>query len=198
MAGVAWPIAFLATVVSGGLASPVFSWPTDPFSVVGTTGDATAAAFNAGLVATGIVALVFAAWLWRRYHRAVGAVAAVVAASTAGAGLFPAGQVAHAAFGAGLLVGAWVWLWAAAGVDWRRGNAGPAAVAFLLGTAAVAVWLPYDLGVAWAQLGYGFAELVTVAAVGSWSVWTAARAYRDPSSPAGDGPPPRQERSATQ
>lgn len=186
LAGIGWPVAIFATLTYGGLASSAFEWPADPFSVVGTTGDVTAAVFNGGLVVGGTLALLFAAFLWQRYSRGVAVLAGVVGVSFAGAGLFPAGQVLHAVFGTAVMVGCWLWLWAAGVVDWRAGDRGAAVAALLLGAVALSVWLPYDLGVERAQFGYAVAELATFGSAGLWSVRTGVRTWRDPGG--SDGP----------
>ena len=175
--GVASPAAVLLTLTANAALSPTYAWPAEPFSVLGAPGEPTAALFGAGLVLGGLLALPFAVRLWRTAVAAVGVLYALVGLSFAGAGLFPAGTAAHGVFGAGLFVGIWLLLWAAAVVDWRRDSSSSfdAALAFLLGTAALAVWLPYDLGVRSAQFGYGFAELVAFGAFAVWSVRTALR-----------------------
>lgn len=175
--GVVSPAVLLATVTLGAASSPTYDWPAEPFSVLGAPGRPTAAAFDAGLILGGVLALPFAVRLWRTASASVGGLYALVGLSFAGAGLFSVPTRLHEVFGAGAFAGIWLLLWAAALADWRADSRRDGAVAFLLGTAALAVWLPYDLGVARAQIGYGAAELVSLLAFAVWSVRTAARLW---------------------
>lgn len=173
--GVLAPLVALSTMIVGVAASSTIDWPTDPVSVVGRAGEPTALLFNAGLVAAGLLTLPFAARLREDLGTAVAVLYALVGASLAGAGAFPSGTGLHEPFGAGIFVFGWLTLWAAAVVDWRSGSSRAAAVAFLLGAVAIGIWLPYDFSVAWAMVGYGRAELVSMVAFALWSALTAAR-----------------------
>lgn len=174
-AGTVWPIVIFATITYGALASSAFEWPADPFSVVGTTGDLTAAVFNVGLGVGGVLAVAFAAWLWHHHGRAVAVLQGLVGLAFAGAGLFPGGQTLHAVFGTAVMVGVLLVLVAAAVVAWRREDRAGVALALVLAAATLAVWLPYDIGMEGLQLGYAVAELVTFGSAGLWSVWTVWR-----------------------
>ncbi len=190
--GTVAPLVALGTFAVGAAVADGYAWPGEPFSVIGAAGGPVAAGFNAGLVATGLLALPFATRLWRAASPAVGLAYAVVGVSFAGAGLVPIGGLggAHELFGAGIFVGIWLLLWADGVVAWRRGDRRRAVASLALGTVAVAVWLPYDLGLAWAQIGWGAAELVAVACLAGWSLATARRLRRGAvgSSAAAGGP----------
>lgn len=174
-AGVAAPVVLLVTVGVGAAVSKAYDWPTEPFSIVGGSGEPVSLAFNVGLVVAGLLALPFARLLWRVGRRAVGGLYVLVALSLVGAGLFPIPTALHAVFGAGLLLGIPLVLLAAGVDDWRGGDRRSGATTLALGTAAFAVWLPYDLGIEAAQVGYGAAELVAFLALAVWSGWTASR-----------------------
>ena len=184
VAGALAPAVFLVTFAVSGLSSPMFDWPSDPFSVIGATDGGIALAFNAGLTLGGLASLPFAVLLWRAVSRLVGGAYAVVGLSFAGAGLFPGtpGAVAHEIFGALAFLGIWLLLWLAGYLDWRAGKRRAGATALALGSVALLVWLPYDFGLQWAQIGYGAAEAVSLSAFALWSVRTAVR-LRDRSAP---------------
>lgn len=177
IAGGIAPAILLLTLSAGALVTPGFDWPADPFSIVGTTGGVVATAFNVGLVLAGVAALPFGVHLWRSWSRSAGGVFALIGLSLVGAGLVPAdpGATLHEVFGAGLFLGIWILLWVGATVDWRRRNRRAGLAAFVGGSATLGVWLPYDIGLRWAQIGYGGAELVSVLAFTLWSGWMAAR-----------------------
>lgn len=174
MAGIAMQGVLWATLVGGGLASSAFSWPTDPFSVVGSTGGALATAFNLGLIAGGVLALPVAAWLWTAWRPLIGAIYGLTGLSFVLAGVFPIPSPLHE-LAAAIFVFAWLLCWIAAADDWRGSDRRIAALEFALGAAAVAVWLPYDFAIASAQIGYGAAEAV---AIGAFSVWTVLTVFR--------------------
>lgn len=177
IAGAIAPAILLLTLSAGGLVAPGFDWPTDPFSIVGTTDGVVATAFNAGLVLAGIASLPFSVHLWRAWSRPAGGVFALIGLSLIGAGFVPAdpGAILHEVFGAGIFVSIWILLWVGGIVDWRRRNRRAGLSAFVGGSITLAVWLPYDLGLRWAQIGYGAAELVSVLAFALWSGWMAIR-----------------------
>lgn len=168
------PLVLLATVLGGALATPSYDWPTDPFSQIGGTDGAVALAFNAGLAVSGALAMVFAVALWRHHRPAVAVTYAVGGLGLAGAGVFPVGSGLHAV-AALFFFTAWLPPVVAGLTDWREGRRESGATAILLGLVAVGIWLPYDLGLSWAMVGYGAAELVSFVAWGTWSAWTARR-----------------------
>ena len=174
VAGVLAPLVLLVTVLGGALATPSYQWPTDPFSVVGGTDGVVALAFNAGLVLAGGLAVLFAVPLWRHWRPVLGVLYAVGGVGLVGAGLFPAGSGLHA-IAALFFVTAWIPPVVAGIADWRAGRQTLGAVAAALGLVALGIWLPYDLGLSWAMVGYGAAELVTFITWGAWSAWTASR-----------------------
>jgi hypothetical membrane protein len=179
-AGIAGPAVLLATLAVGGLLSPAYEWPTDPFSTIGAAGGHTATLFGAGITLGGLLFLPFAARLWLTLSRVVGGAYAVVGLSFAGAGLVPAIGDAplHELFGAVAFLGLWILPWIAGVVDWRAQDRRAGATAVALGSVALVAWLPYDLGLTWAQIGYGAAELVSLVAFALWSALAAVRLRR--------------------
>lgn len=121
LSGVLAPVAVLVTFGVGATLSTVYSWPTDPFSVVGTTGDLAAAFFNAGLIVAGLLAIPFAVRLWTLGNASVGILYGLVGVAFVGAGLFPIGAEAnlHEIFGAGIFLGIWLLLWTASEIGDR-------------------------------------------------------------------------------
>lgn len=178
-AGVLAPVVLLATAVGTALAAPAYEWPTDPFSVVGATGGPVALAFNLGLLLAGALTALYGVHRWRTGRRGTGAVYALGGVSLAVAGVFPADTDLHEVTAVFLFTA-----WLPPVVDgvhrWRTGDRTPGIAGIALGTVAFAIWLPQDLGLARAWVGYGAAELVTFAA---WGAWTASqsgvRAERD-------------------
>lgn len=177
-AGVAMHVVLAGTIAVGAAASAPFSWPADPFSVIGSTGDATAMAFNAGVVLAGLLALPFARWLWDRWHRAIGALYALIGVGLVIAGVFPMGTGLHDLVAVTFL-GIPAMLWCAGIADWRAGDRRRAVASVVLGAVSLGVWLPYDLGLENAQIGYAAAELVVFAVLGCWTVWTVRRLTGD-------------------
>lgn len=169
MQGVLW-----ATVIGGGLASPHFTWPTDPFSIVGSGEGAVATTFNLGLVGSGLLALPFAAWLATVGRRALAVPYALVGVGFLLAGVFPMPNPLHAVATA-IFLFTWLLCWVDSGQEWRAGNRVRAGVAFALGAAAVGIWLPYDLGLERAQVGYAAAEAVAFAVITAWTLWVLRR-----------------------
>lgn len=169
MQGLLW-----TSLVGGAVASAVFTWPTDPFSIVGSTGTAVATAFNLGVIASGLLALPAAAWLWTEWRPLVGALYGLTGVSFALAGVFPMPSPFHE-LAAAIFVAVWLLCWVAAVDDWRDGHRRIGGLEFALGTAAVVVWLPYDFSIEAAQMGFGAAEAV---AIGTFTLWTVLTVYR--------------------
>lgn len=166
MQGVLW-----TTVIGGSIASALFTWPTDPFSVIGSGDGAVATAFNLGLVGTGLLALPFGRWRWISGRRLQGLLVGLVGAGFVLGGVFPMPSPLHEA-AAGIFVGVWLLCWAAAVEDWRRENRRTGAFQFALGIAAVGIWVPYDFGIEGAMVGYAAAESVVFVAFSAWTVLT--------------------------
>ena len=178
-AGVVGLVVVFLTFGLGAVSSPTFDWPGDPFSLIGAADGWTATLFNAGITLSGILLLPFAVRLWRAHSPLTGGLYAIVGLSLVGAGLVPASEGAglHELFGGLLFFGIPVLLWVAGIVDWRTGSRHAGAAAFVLGLIALFVWLPYDFGLAWAQIGYGAAEIVSLLAVTVWSVLMTIRLW---------------------
>lgn len=178
--GALTPIVALGTFGISAVFSTAYTWPSDPFSVIGGEGTLTATFFNAGLIATGLLALPFAVQLWSVNRRAEGILYAVMGLMFAGAGLFPMSgdSVAHDLFGSGIFLGIWLLLWAAGISEWHSGDHRRGMTTVVLGSITLLVWLPYDFGLTWAQIGWGAAELVVVLCFGVWCISTAGRLWR--------------------
>lgn len=178
--GILTPLVALGTFGIGAALSTAYMWPAEPFSVIGGEGNLTASLFNAGLITAGFLALPFASRLWTATSRVVAVLYALVGVMFIGAGLFPVGgdSVAHELFGAGIFLGIWLLLWTAGIIEWRSGARREGAMTVALGSITLAVWLPYDFGLTWAQIGWGAAELVVVVCFGVWSISTAGRLWR--------------------
>ncbi|WP_458190354.1 DUF998 domain-containing protein [Haladaptatus sp. NG-WS-4] len=178
--GILTPLVALGTFGVGAALSTTYTWPGEPFSVIGGEGNFAALFFNAGLVVTGLLALPFATRLWTASSRAVAVLYALVGVTLVGAGLFPIGgdSIAHELFGAGIFLGIWLLLWTAGILEWRSGAPREGATVIALGSITLVVWLPYDFGLTWAQIGWGAAEVVVVVCFGVWSVSTASKLWR--------------------
>lgn len=188
VAGVCSPVAALVSI---GVATALFSgydWPTAPFSVMGTGGGPAALVFNGGLVVAGVLALPFAWRLWTARRPLFGILYALLGVSFAVAGAFPMGSPLHAVATGIFLIG-WLLPSAAGVADWRNGRRSVGIAQCVLGTAVLAVWLPYDLGLERAQVGYGGAELVSLLVIAGWSAWTARELWRGGRSGTADDTP---------
>lgn len=177
-AGVCSPLVLLAALGSGAALDPGYDWPTEAFSVIGASGGPAATVFNVGVVGGGLVALPFAWRLWTDWHPAPGGLYGLFGFAFVVAGAFPIGTALHDVAAAIFFV-APLLPWTAAVLDWRADRRRGAVAQALLGLAAVAVWIPYDLGIESAQVGYGGAELVAVLVIAVWSVAAAARRWPD-------------------
>jgi len=178
--GIVFPGALLGAVIAAAFASPTYGWPAEPFSAIGRTSDPAAWLLNGGLVASGLLGLPFAWLLVRSRHVVVGAGYAAVALGFAAAGIFRAPTAAHELAAGIALFGVWLVPWILAALDWRAGDRRAAGIGTGAGALAVAGWLPYDLGLAWAQLGYGAVEMVVLLTLAGWSGWLARRQWRAP------------------
>lgn len=185
--GVLTPLVALGTFGISAALSTTYTWPVEPFSVIGAEGNLTAVLFNAGLVATGLLAVPFATRLWTATSRAVAVLYAMVGVMFIGAGVFPIGgdSIAHELFGAGIFLGIWLLLWTAGILEWRTGARREGMATVELGSITLVVWLPYDFGLTWAQIGLGAAEAVVVVCFGVWSAWVASKHWRRTPSAAG-------------
>lgn len=125
--------------------------------MIGGEGNLTAALFNAGLVATGLLPFPFATRLRTATSRAVAVLYALVGVMFIGAGVFPIGgdSVAHELFGAGIFLGIWLLLWISGVLEWRSGARREGMATVVLGSITLVVWLPYDFGLTWAKIGLG-------------------------------------------
>lgn len=176
--GVLTPLAALGTFVVSATLSTTYTWPSEPFSVIGGEGNLLALLF--GLIATGLLAFPFATRLWTATSKPVAVLYGLVGVMFIGAGLFPMDpdSIAHALFGTGIFVGIWLLLWTAGIMEWRSGDHREGATTIALGSMTVLVWLPYDFGLMWAWVGWGGAELVVALCFGMWSVSTVSRLWR--------------------
>ena len=182
VSGIVFPGVLLGAVIAAAFASPTYGWPAEPFSAIGRTSDPAALLLNGGLVASGLLGLPFAWLLVRSRHVVVGAGYAAVALGFAAAGIFRAPTAAHEVAAGIALFGVWLVPWLLAALDWRAGDRRAAGIGAGSGAFAVVGWLPYDLGLAWAQLGYGAVELVVLLTLAGWSGWLARRQWRAPES----------------
>jgi hypothetical membrane protein len=135
---------------------------------------------NGGLVASGLLGVPFAWLLARGRHAVVGAGYAAIALGFAAAGVFRAPDAAHEVAAGIALFGVWLVPWLLAALDWRAGDRRTAGIGVGVGTLAIVGWLPYDLGLAWAQPGYGAVELLVLLTLAGWSGWLAHRHWRVP------------------
>lgn len=180
VSGIIFPGALLGTVVAAAFASPTYRWPADPFSAIGQASDPAALLLNGGFVASGLLGVPFAWLLARGRHTVVGAGYAAIALGFAAAGVFRAPDAAHEVAAGIALFGVWLVPWLLATLDWLAGDRRAAGIGVGVGTLAVVGWLPYDLGLAWAQPGYGAVELLVLLTLAGWSGWLARRHWRVP------------------
>lgn len=174
--GIGMQAVLWVTVVGSVLAAESFDWPTDPISIVGAGDGPLALAFNAGLVVTGVLAVPFAVWLGTD-RRILGVLYGLVGVSFLAGGLFPLPNALHD-LASGIFVFTWVLCWADAAAGWRGDDRWRAAVSVALGATALAIWLPYDLGIESAQIGVGAVEGVAFAVLTVWTVLAVRRGYR--------------------
>jgi len=108
-AGVAAVATAFAAIAAAVASAPWFSWASNALSDLGVAGGLTAALFNYGLLAAGVVALPFAWWLAAtgrsRFDLGAAAGFAATAACMAGVGLFPSDTALHAPAAVGTYLG---------------------------------------------------------------------------------------------
>lgn len=172
VAGIASPAAVLVTVAGATVASPSFTLSSGkPFSVMGAAGEPTATLFNAGLLLAGLLALPFAARLWRRWSRPVGGLYALAGLGLVGAGLFPMGSGLHDV-ATGFFASLFLLLVVAAVGDWRAGERRAAVASLAL---AAAIPLAWDVLPLVTSAEMTIPELVNFLVFGVWSAWTVRR-----------------------
>ena len=196
--GVLTPLAALGTFVGSAALSTSYTWPNEPFSVIGGEANLLALLFNAGLVTTGLLSIPFATLLWTENSKSEGVLFSIIGFMFIGAGVFPmkgdpssgeflmgGGSTAHAIFGSGIFIGISLYLLLAGAKRLRSEGSRAGLTAVGLGLITILVWLPWDFGLLWAWVGWGAAELVVVACFGLWSISTAGRLWkRETNSPA--------------
>lgn len=199
--GVLTPFAALTVFGVSAMLSPTYSWPGEPFSVMGGGDGLGALFFNAGLIVTGLLAIPFATLLWRTSGTSEGLLFGVIGLGFAGAGAFPmeggphseefamnGSSIAHELFGAAIFLGISLYLLVAGVKRLRAGTSRDGWTAVGLGLITVLVWLPWDLGLQWAWIGWGGAEGVVVGAFGLWCAVAASRLWSSRGTPiAGEG-----------
>lgn len=171
--GLAGPVVVLGTLLASAALSPRFRWPSDPFSVAGRPGDPAAPLFTVGVVLGGLLAVAFAARLRRDHGRLEAALYAAVGLSFVLAGAFPVGSGLHGVVAAPIFLAVPLLLLTSGARRWCAGRRRAGLAWTGLGGLALLVWLPYDLGLAWAWIGFAAAELVAVGAFAVWSGWAA-------------------------
>lgn len=180
--GIVFPVMLLGTVSAAAFTSPTYRWPAEPFSVIGQASDPASLLLNGGLVASGLLGLPFAWLLARDRHAIVAAGYALIALGFAAAGVYRVPTAAHEVAAVIALFGVWLVPWLLAALDWRAGDRRATGIGVGFGALAVVGWLPYDLGLAWAQAGYGAVELLVLLTFAGWSGWLARRHWRVPES----------------
>lgn len=171
LAGALATVVLAGTLALGPVASPQFTWPTDPFSVVGGGDGLVALAFNAGLVFVGVCWLAATLAVREARGTSVAGALGLVAVGFVLAGAFPMPHVVHAVGGGVILFGIPLVLAIDAAGSWRAGRSREAVVIAGGLIATLAIWLPYDLGMESLQLGYAVAELVAFGALAAWTLW---------------------------
>ena len=174
--GVAFPVVSLGAILLATLVSPTFTWTGSALSDLGAAGEPTALLFNGGLVLTGLVALPFVAWRYRRgrnrLERAGAAVLAVSAALGALVGVFPTGTPLHVPVALGFFLAIPVALWTHGAGAYRGGRTRDAAVALVAGALDPAAWLVWALVGQDLAPGLALPETVGILGLHAWVLYT--------------------------
>ena len=173
----AFPAISLVAILLATLGSPTFSWTDSALSDLGAPGEPTALVFNGGLVLTGLLALPFVAWLYRRGRNRIERVGALVlglsAVLSSLVGVFPIGTPLrlHFLVAVGFFVSVSVALWIHAAGAYRDGRTRDAVVAFACGSIDPLGWLVWGLVGRDVAPGLALPELVAVLGLHAWVLY---------------------------
>lgn len=179
-AGVASVAVTMSTVLAATVLSPAFQWEANALSNLGVTSTAagiesTVLLFNGGLIAGGLLGLVFAVALTAAgtaiADRATGVSFAIAVLCLELIGVFPQDTSLHTPVAVGfyLLVSVTLWLDALAALrhGWRR----RLVVATTLGTANIVAWLLWGIVGPVTRPGVAIPELFGAVAFSTWVLW---------------------------
>lgn len=156
--GVAGALVGFGTTLLATALSPAFSWTGSALSDLGARTAATPLLFNGVLVVAGVVALPFAAVLWRTAGHRVERVGAVAFAATVVSlvliGAFPTGTDPHLPASVGFFVLLTLTLWIHGSGAVLSGTPARGLASLWLGIAHVVVWTAWLAGL---RLGDGIA-----------------------------------------
>lgn len=172
----AFVLVSLAAILSAVFVSPTFTWTGSALSDLGAPGTPTALLFNGGLLLTGLVALPFVAWVYRRglngLERVGSAVLGLSAVLSALVGVFPTGTPQHFPVALAFFLSIPVALWTRAAGSYRAGRPRDAAVGLLGGALDPAAWLVWGLYGRAVAPGLAIPELVGVLGLHAWTLYT--------------------------
>jgi hypothetical membrane protein len=173
--GVVAVVVTIGSILAATVVSPGFSWQSNALSNLGVTStevgtQTTVVLFNGGLVAGGVVGVVFGYALLRaattRAEYAVIGLLAITLALMALVGVFPQGTGPHFPVAGGFYLMISVSLWADALVRWREGTRAWTITSGLAGTANIAAWLVWiAAGAPW---GVAVPEMIGALIFGGW------------------------------
>ena len=176
VSGVAFVLVSLGAILYATVASPTFAWTESALSDLGAPGAPTALLFNGGLVLTGLVALPFVTWLYRRgrnrLERAGGAVLAVSAVLSALVGIFPTGTPQHFPVVLAFFLSIPVALWTRAAGSYRAGDPRDVAVGFLGGALDPVAWLVWAFVGRAVAPGLALPETAGILGLHAWALYT--------------------------
>lgn len=162
--------------------SPAFAWRANALSNLGVTTTeagttATVFLFNGGLIAGGILGILFSGLLYRnstgRGQRIVAALLAVTVGLMALVGVFPQGTAPHFPVASGFYLMISLSLWVDALV-WRSGGVGEwALISGIAGSANILTWIGWiAAGAPW---GLAVPELIGAVIFGTWVTFRSLR-----------------------
>jgi hypothetical membrane protein len=173
--GVAAVVVTIGSILVATVVSPGFSWRSNALSNLGVTStevgtQATVVLFNGGLLAGGVVGVVFGYALLRaattRAEYAVIGLLALTLALMALVGVFPQGTGPHFPVAGGFYLMVSVSLWADALVRLREGARAWTLTSGVVGTANIAAWVGWiAAGAPW---GVAVPEMLGAVLFGAW------------------------------
>lgn len=185
--GAAAVLVTMAAILLATLVSPAFAWTGNALSDLGVTGTAagtgtTVLLFNGGLIAGGVLGLVFAVALARTRPTLAGSVVGGLFALTMAlmglVGVFPEDTDLHFPVAVGFYLLLSLSLWVDGALSFREGWRSRAVAGLGLGAVNLLGWLVWGVTGSVRRPGLAVPEIVGALALSAWAVWLSAGLVR--------------------
>lgn len=177
--GIGYLVLALGTTAVTTTTSSWFVWTDYALSDLGASGEPTAPIFNGGLILSGLVGVLFAAWLARDGDDLVQRVGAGLLGITmvlrSLIGVFPTGNSLHAPIAISYFVATSIALWTYGAGAYRAGQTRNAAIALVAATLNPAVWLVWSFGGQSFAPGLALPEFFSTLGVLVWVLYASTR-----------------------